>query len=85
MDELTYEDFLEEVWDYVPEYVVSDDYWENNQTFIRELTYDLYQLYKKSIIKTSYNDVIFNPLSQKVTAKLIEIFFINTQKHKVNG
>ena len=28
MDELTYEDFLEEVWDYVPEYVVSDDYWK---------------------------------------------------------
>lgn len=61
------------------------DYFPNNQTFIRELTYDLYQLYKKSIIKTSYNDVIFNPLSPKVTAKLIEIFFINTQKHKVNG
>ena len=83
MEELTFDEFFEDVWDYVPEYVVDDTFWNENQQFIRDLTFDLYHMYKNSIVKTSYNDVIFNPLSPKMTAKLIEIFLTQFLKHTV--
>lgn len=85
MEELTFETFFDETWDYVPMYVVDDDFWDENQPFIRDLTFDLYHMYKNSIIKTSYNDVIFNPLSPKISAKLIEIFFTQFKKHKTDN
>lgn len=83
MEELTFDEFFEDVWDYVPEYVVDDTFWNENQQFIRDLTFDLYHMYKNSIVKTSYNDVIFNPLSPKMTAKLIEIFLTQFLKHTI--
>ena len=83
MEELTFDAFFEDVWDYVPDYVVDDTFWNENQTFIRDLTFDLYHMYKNSIVKTSYNDVIFNPLSPKMTAKLIEIFLTQFHKHTI--
>ena len=86
MEELTFEEFFEDTWDYVSDHVVDQDCWDENQPFIRDLTFDLYHMYKNSIIKTSYNDVIFNPLSPKISGKLIEIFFTNFDKHKIiNG
>lgn len=86
MEELTFEEFFEDTWDYVSDHVIDQDFWDENQPFIRDLTFDLYHMYKNSIIKTSYNDVIFNPLSPKISGKLIEIFFTNFDKHKIiNG
>lgn len=82
MEELKYEEFFDEVWDYVSEDIVSDDFWDENQSMLRELTYALYYMYKNSLVKTNYDSVIFNPLSPKVVAKLIEIFFTNLKlKH----
>lgn len=77
MEELKYEEFFDEVWDYVSEDIVDDVFWDNNQPMLRELTYDLYYMYKNSLVKTNYDSVIFNPLSPKVVAKLIETFFTN--------
>ena len=39
---LDYNEFFEEVWDYISEDVVTDEFWQNNEEFIRELTFDYY-------------------------------------------
>ena len=69
---LDYNEFFEEVWDYISEDVVTDEFWQNNEEFIRELTFDYYEFYKKTIVTSQYGEVLFNPLSPSIVARLIE-------------
>ena len=63
---LSFEQFIEETWDYVSEYIVTDDYWESNEEFIRELTYALYNKYRKGN----------NDLTPKKCGNILEGFFV---------
>lgn len=78
---LNFEDFIEESWDYVSKHVISDEYWEKNQKFIRELTFELYEEYKKGIIRLP-TGVVMETLSPKVCGKLLESFFAKLHKFK---
>ena len=71
---LTFEEFYDEVWDRVSLYCVSDEFFNKNGDLIQELTYDLYYLYSKS------NDI--DPLGNKIqrltiknVVRLVEVFF----------
>lgn len=78
---LTFEDFLEESWDYVSSYVIDDDDWDNNFEFIKETTFDIYQLYLKSVEKTP-DGLIYTTLTPKLCGKMLESFLSNLIKHK---
>lgn len=71
---ISFENFIEEAWDYVSENVVSDDYWNNNQDFINQLTHDLYKQYRKGLVKTE-DGFIVETLTPKVCGRILESFF----------
>lgn len=79
---ISFENFIEETWDYVSEYVVSDAYWEQNEEFIRTLTHDMYIQYKKGLRKTEDNYII-ETLTPKMCGRIIELFFKNLKEFKV--
>jgi hypothetical protein len=70
----SFEDFLEIAWDYVSENVVSDEYWDENYDFIKELTFDMYNLYVKSLDRRE-DGTFVEPLSPKMYGKMLECFF----------
>ena len=76
MKSLNFEEFIEYTWDYVSENVVSDEYWDNNHEFIREITYNLYRLYEKNIIKNSSGEIILEKLDAKMCGKILESTFL---------
>lgn len=71
---LNFEGFIEETWDYVSQYVVSDDYWEANNEFIREVTFELYELYRKNLIRNEDGSMI-ERITTKDCGKMMEAFF----------
>ncbi len=81
MSTLSFDDFTEECWDYVSEYIISDKDWENNKDFIRETTFDIYRLYLNSEEKT-IDGKIHHSLPPKLCGKLLEIFLSNLLNHK---
>lgn len=78
---LNFEDFIEEAWDYVSKHVISDEYWENNQKFIRELTFELYEEYKKGIIILPSGQSL-ETLTAKTCGRILESFFVKLDKFK---
>ena len=77
--EMTYENFFEEVWDYVSEHIVTDDMWEEHKEKFQELSYDLYQFYKGSTLNMPNGEVQYL-VSSKVYARIIESFVKNFSK-----
>lgn len=81
MEKLSFEEFIEITWDYVSEYVVSDDYWEDNNEFIRNITFDLYRLYEKTNMFD--NGYCINPkITPRICGKILESFFSNLIKYE---
>lgn len=80
MELLSFENFIEDSWDYVSKFVVSDDYWEQNNEFIRELTYELYDIYLKSTIVTSEGDII-ERIKPKDFGRILEAFLLKSKKY----
>lgn len=63
---LNYEEFYERLWNYfLTESDVSYDYRENNQEFIRMITFSMFQDYQK------------HNVSEMVYGKMLKIFFSN--------
>lgn len=62
---LKFEEFNEELWDYVSEKIVSNKYLDDHQEFIENLTFDLYTLHLKGEIEL------------KIIGKFTEIYFFN--------
>lgn len=81
MHVLSFEEFIEETWDYVSENVVSDDYWEANEAFIRKVTHDLYKQYKKELIRLDTGEVL-ERLTTKICGRIMEDFFNSLIKFK---
>lgn len=79
---ISFENFIEEVWDYVSEFVVSDDDWDNNQKFIRELTYEYFKQYNKGLMKTEQN-VIVETITPKMCGKMLEATFATMKKNNM--
>lgn len=79
---LTYEEFFEEVWDYVSGKVVDDNYWEAHYDLIKETTFNLYNIFDK----TSVNEggMFYTSFSTKVAAKILESFFSSLQSYGYN-
>lgn len=75
------EGFIEETWDYVSKYVVSDDYWELNNEFIREVTYELYELYRKSLIRKQ-DGTIVERITTRECGRMLESFFSTLNKYQ---
>ena len=74
MNYMNYEEFLHTAWDYVSENVVSDDYWEDNQEFIQELSHDMYNIYNKSLIDNG-DDTFTEKLTPRLCGKMLECVF----------
>lgn len=81
-----FDNFFEDSWDYVSGAIVNDDYYyktdENgnykNESFIRELTFDLYTMYvSANKLSTKENQFFY----AKEAGKILEIFFSNLSKH----
>lgn len=66
-EKLSYEEFFEQMWDYVSSKVVNDRYWFDNQSFIRAVTKDIYDVY---IIDEAR-------VQPKYYARIAESFFFN--------
>jgi len=78
---LSFENFIEQTWDYVSKYAVSDTFWMNNADLIRETTYEMYELYRKGIYTTEYGE-LQETLTIKHCGKSLEIFFSMLNKYK---
>ncbi len=70
----SFEEFIEDTWDYVSRYVVSDEYWEKNNLFIREVSFELYEIYRKNLIEMPDGTTI-EKISVKECGKILESFF----------
>ena len=71
---INFEDFIEEAWDYVSPQIISDDYWEKNTNFIREITHELYLEYKRGIVRDEKGNC-FETLTPKICGRILESFF----------
>lgn len=78
---LDFEEFIEEAWDYVSKYVVTDIFWEENNDFILELTYELYQKHLKSGVVYE-GDIKKAKFTAKEAGRLLESFFSMLVKYK---
>jgi hypothetical protein len=67
--ELEFAEYFKKVWDVVPEAIVSDEHYDNNEELFQAITYDMY----KSYDNTGW------PEPQKAS-KLIQIVFLNILK-----
>lgn len=78
---ITFEDFIEEAWDYVSPFVVTDEYWEANHELITEITFELYELYRKSGYVDS-NDMFVADIKPKTFGRILEVFFSMFSKYQ---
>lgn len=81
MNIINLEDFIEETWDYVSKYTVSDEYWEENNEYITEMTFEFYEIFRKSHYRTLDGDYIPR-IKVKEFGKLLEIVFATTNKYQ---
>lgn len=75
MNVVSYDNFIEESWDYVSENVVSDDYWETHQDLILGITFRIYNFYKQNVKNKIYIDI-------KDYGRMIESLFVEIQKNR---
>ena len=64
---LSYEDFYEEMWDYISGKVVDDHYFFQNEDMMRAITKDVYDIY-------CIEDACIHP---KYYGRVVESFFFN--------
>lgn len=74
--EPTYEDFFEEVWEYVSDHIVNDDMWYKHEDKFQELTFSLFNYYKNTNLTLPNGDVQVL-VSSKIYARIIEAFVKN--------
>lgn len=74
MENYSYEEFYDELWETISEKIVSDRFIEKNRDLVRETTYDLYRLYDKS----------YGKFNIKLASKVTECFFKNYQTFGLN-
>lgn len=76
---LTYEEFFNDVWDYVSEHIIDDELWRLFEDKFSEITFDFYGMYSKTTYYVQVDEVqeLREPLSPKVCARLIESFIKN--------
>lgn len=72
----SYETFFEEVWEYIPYNIVSDELWYKHEDKFQELTFELYQYYKNTFL-TLPNGEQITLVSSKIYARIIEAFVKN--------
>ena len=72
-EDYLFEEFMEDSWDYVSEMVVSDDFWDKNMEFIREVTFEIYRLQQRYYVN----------FDAKIAGKTLEIFFSNIVKYGI--
>lgn len=75
MEELSYEEFYEQVWDYVSGKIVSDQFYFENEGMMRAITKDLYDM-------SCLEECNMHP---KYYGRLVESFFYNLFEHKSNS
>lgn len=68
-----FEDFIDETWDYVSRYVVTDSYWTENKDFLMEITFGCFDYYRKSL-QEQPNGTFVEHITPKDCGKLIEGF-----------
>lgn len=69
-----FEDFYYDSLDFVSGDIISDDYYEKNEKFLRELIFDIYTYYNNNNKLNSEENQI---KSSREVGKIIEIFFLN--------
>lgn len=74
----TYEEFFEDVWDYVSNYIVNDDLWDAHIDKFQELTFDLYHIYKNTAGSPALGES--DQPTMKIYARIIEAFVKNFGK-----
>jgi len=70
---LSYEDFFEEMWDYVSSKIVDDHYYFDHEDMMRAISLDVYEIYKSS------------PIHPKFYARTVESLFFNLFKFEDKG
>ena len=78
MDILNFDEFFYEVWENVSFKVVNSDQWGNNQEFIREITFDFYNIYKNTCEIKDGN--IYSEMSPTRVARLLTLVFQKINK-----
>ena len=73
---VSYDEFFNDVWDYVSEHIVDDELWQKHEEEFYAMTFDLYDLYSKASI-TFPNGERQELLTPKVCARIIESFIKN--------
>ncbi len=70
-DVYSIDDFYD-IWDNVSEDIISDDFWNTHQDFIRDITYELYRIELKN-----------GKINIKVCAKRLETMFSSLFKYGI--
>lgn len=73
MKKLNYEEFYEELWDYISKKVVSDHYFFANEDMMRDITKDVYDIYCEEEAG----------IKPKFYARAVESFFFNLFKYEI--
>lgn len=79
MEFLNFDDYFYEVWNCVPIEVVNENTYERNKNLIKEMTYGLWEIYKKTFKIEAY-EIISTEMSVERAAKILTNVFESVTK-----
>lgn len=82
-DVISYEDFMDEVWERIPENKVSNKYLDNNSDLIYSLVYEYYKIYKRTV-HLNISAVFYASILEATLATIINNDICNDKKSYIN-
>ena len=82
-DVISYEDFMDEVWERIPENKVSNKYLDNNSDLVYSLVYEYYKIYKRTVHLNISADFYASILEAPLTT-IINNDICNDKKSYIN-
>ena len=80
---LSYEDFMDEVWDRIPENRVSNKYLDKNEELVYSLMYEYYKIYVRTI-HLNISAVFYSSILESTLVAIINSDTCNDKKEYVN-
>ena len=82
-DVISYEDFMDEVWERIPENKVSNKYLDNNSDLIYSLVYEYYKIYKRTVY-LNISAVFYASILEATLTTIINNDICNDKKSYIN-
>ena len=82
-DIISYEDFMDEVWDRIPENKVPNSYLDKNSELVYSLMYEYYKIYKRTV-HLNISPVFYASILETTLTTIMNNDICNDKKQYIN-